>query len=295
VARARFWYQTGEGKERALETARRAASAAPYLAEARFAMALVHFYAGEFADAAREARQAVTLGPGLAEAHMLLGRLLAEVGLLEEGIRRLEFALGIDPAFVVALNDLSRCFVLQGQYERAAMLLAPGASQLDKRVLAFSRTRYLLWRRDVAGAVALRSELEAADLLDFSSHRGAPSALAAPILELIADPSRAPEVMALVKAWGQPHLEDRSLRKRTFGTQIFAELYCFIGDPENALGAIETAVSGGLVDLAWTDHCPILGLLRADPRFAPLREVVAARAAAVIAAYREQAQGQVHA
>ena len=65
---------------------------------------------GEWRAAARELKQAVTRGPGLAEAHATLGRLLSEIGALDEGTRRLEAALALDPKVPLACDALARCY-----------------------------------------------------------------------------------------------------------------------------------------------------------------------------------------
>jgi hypothetical protein len=55
---------------------------------------------------------------------------------------------------------------------------------------------------------------------------------------------------------------------------------------DDAFVALADCVASNLIDLAWLDLCPPLAPMRADPRFAPLRAQVAARADAIRDAMR---------
>lgn len=46
-------------------------------------------------------------------------------------------------------------------------------------------------------------------------------------------------------------------RFQAFLRQIEAECAAFADDRERALGAMESAVALGAIDVAWADHCPL--------------------------------------
>jgi hypothetical protein len=75
-----------------------------------------------------------------------------------------------------------------------------------------------------------------------------------------------------------------SARLEAVARQMGAEVYCSIGWYDLAFEQIDKTIAAGLFDVSWMDACPVLGPLRTDPRWAERRDVVARRAAAVLAA-----------
>lgn len=73
-------------------------------------------------------------------------------------------------------------------------------------------------------------------------------------------------------------------RLRASRAQFAAEILAYQGDIAEALHVVAIGVDAGLQDLAWMDRCPPLASIRAEPAFGPLRETVAGRARAVLAA-----------
>jgi hypothetical protein len=79
-------------------------------------------------------------------------------------------------------------------------------------------------------------------------------------------------------------------RARRFVDQLTAEMAAIAGFPDAALDRIESAVSRGLLDLAWMSRLRLLDPLRGDPRFQALHERVHDRASQVAQAWRGDAE-----
>lgn len=73
-------------------------------------------------------------------------------------------------------------------------------------------------------------------------------------------------------------------RRRVMLHQGRTELLCFEQKREAALLSLADCVEDGLCDVMWIDLCPLLELLRDEPRFVTLRQVVEARASQIRAA-----------
>ena len=100
--------------------------------------------------------------PGLAEAHGVLGRLLSEAGAHEEGLRRLETAISLDPETALMLPDLARLYALLGRWDRMEEI----ADRLQKGAPVYwtLRARMALWRRDRDVAETFLAQLPNDDL-----------------------------------------------------------------------------------------------------------------------------------
>jgi hypothetical protein len=92
-------------------------------------------------------------------------------------------------------------------------------------------------------------------------------------------PARLPDLVALLGGPGA------GARRVSVLHQIAAELRAYFGHDEEAMASVEQAAAHRLADVLWIDRCPMLDRLRADARFQQAREVVAARAQAVLAAW----------
>ena len=81
-----------------------------------------------------------------------------------------------------------------------------------------------------------------------------------------------------------PIREGRSLSSTLIAAlvgQFEAETLAFAGKYDDAFEAMAFSDSRGLIDLVWMDRAPVFEPMRRDPRFAPLRASVAARAKAL--------------
>jgi serine/threonine-protein kinase len=228
---------------------------------------------GETRAAVRAFQEALARSPLHAEAHEYLGRLLCECGYPDEGLRRLDLAVRLEPNSVNGHWERARTFALLGDRPRAEQAVARslagtrlGAGQI------FQRARLAMWWSDRKMAEEIRDDLPHADialpimrdslarLMDAAS-RGEPLADQVAIFSQLVAPEAA------------------SPRQRAFSHQIATEFFCAGGRVEEALASLSKSADLALIDVLWMDRCPPLSLIRDDPRFAQARAVVAARAA----------------
>jgi serine/threonine-protein kinase len=201
----------------------------------------------------------------------MLGRILGETGELADAIAHLERALDLDPATLDPIPDLARLSAFRGDWDRSDALL-DGREGIPTMLGA--RVRLLHWRRlpmnpawipppgsTGPGAISMREVS-----IELNRPEGKISS---------ATMARFHEGLAKTRG-----------RLTILVLQILAELHIRDNPPdeEKSLESIEAATRAGLIDLMWLDHCPLLSPLRRHPRWAPVREVVAARAAEIRAA-----------
>jgi serine/threonine protein kinase/tetratricopeptide (TPR) repeat protein len=277
TARVRLWFLGGEGAaengERARAAAERAVAVAPHRGEPWNALATVRLASGDPIGAASDLRTAIAQAPGLAEAHDTLGRMLVEVGRVDEGIVRLQMAVTLDPSLATAKMELARARALAGDFA-SAYRLAGELRPVDAQTGALlERSRICLWHRDREQAVKW---------LDPIANVAGPLELARALLQLIVDGELHDELRQLLKSL--VGAADGGTRRLSFFLKVYAEVLAYVFDVDGAVRAIETAAKAGLFDLSWTDGCPLLEPVRHDPRFASLRAQIADRAAKVSAA-----------
>jgi serine/threonine-protein kinase len=222
----------------------------------------------------RELRQALSRGPGLAETHAAVGRVLMEVGDIDEGIRRLEAAIALDPRAPLAIEALVRCHALRGDLARVDHLIATTITAKEDSAYWTTRARMFIWRRDQRSAMALLDELVAFD----------PNLLVARMMLSIVAYQRLPTEVRDQKVIALESVG--SLRRRTFFMQMEAETNAYLNLTEPAFLAVKRCADSGLIDLGWIDHCPLLDEVRADPRFPAARALVKQRADEILHAYR---------
>lgn len=99
-------------------------SAAPEFPEGHWLLAGIFFEAGDLGNALRELNEVIRLDPHRAPAHVMAGRVLANLGRLEEAATSLRNALDIrrDPGTIVAL---ARVLLAQGRAEDACSVVQP--------------------------------------------------------------------------------------------------------------------------------------------------------------------------
>jgi eukaryotic-like serine/threonine-protein kinase len=278
LAAWRVWFFGGPGSDAAAALARamaaRAAELAPAAGESRLALAVVRFYDGDAVGAVKEAAAALGVAPYNAEAHGLLGRIRLEIGPIDDAIRRGERSLSLEPDAPLVCGDLTRAYAYLGDWAKSDGYSRVGLSGGGFGPIWFMRVRLLLWQRQAeALEAALRDALTAPD--------PRAQAIASGMLAVLRNERLPLEVTEMA-----PILADGAGGRRTVHfLQVAAEACAFAGNHQEAMACIGRAVDGGLFDLVWLDHCPLLGEARSDPRFAALRAVVQRRAAAVERAF----------
>jgi serine/threonine protein kinase len=268
-ARVRSWYFSGSDGEQASDAVERALRAGPSLGEAWLAAAMLHMYGERLNEAVVELRRALALEPDLFEAQFLLGRILLEVGAVEEGTALFEAIRAADASMEMMDADLARAFELSGQRARAEQLLE--ALDADSMVW-LTRARIALWRGDVHLAEEYFKRAPRSDLLPITFAKGA--------LVLAVNQGVPVDLLELCEA------QSAVPRRYILDLQMAAEISAFFGQDDRVLGALERAVGAGLSDQPWLERCPLLATLRDDPRSAALRATVSTRAARVLEAYR---------
>ncbi len=260
----------------ALRAAERARAAAPSTGEPLVAMATYHLTMGEYATAAREVNDALRRSPSLPDVHDLCGRILVEVGRPEEGISFLERAILLEPRMFRSKGDVVRVSALLGDWGPANELFeSTPRDDAEVNFVWFLRGRLAMWRADEAWATAT---LARKSTLTFAM---APVVIA--MCTLIRE-RRVPDVLFdMTDSMGK--VTGRVRRRPIFFRQLKAEALAYVGEAEEALGAIDEATALGLIDVVWMDHCPLFDSLRAHPRFAAARAQVAERAALVLEAF----------
>jgi len=261
--------------ERGRELAQRALALSPKLAEARVALANLELNLGRPGAAAKALVPVLAESVSSPDAHELAGRLLLELGCIDEAIGRLRVALALDPTLQHVPWELARAHAYQGDWAAATELLGQRPATRDgKNLYWYHRARFLMWRGATEEAKALMPEV-ARD--DFPLKEVAMGLLVVAYVKMLTPEARAQmDALLQVTAGG--------MRRRAFMAQIKAELYAYVGDHETALASVAVAVDCALIDVLWMDRCPLLAPLAGDRRFAALRATVAARASEALAA-----------
>jgi serine/threonine-protein kinase len=274
-ALAQLAFFRGDKLEEALAAARNAVARAPESAEANLALSFASNQAGQSRDALVYALAAVSHAPSLSDSHQMVGKILAEVGPLELAYRFLSTALDLDPSHGMTRVDCARVAALLGKRQRAEELMTDlAASNLDGASRLIILGRLHMWRgeRDRCTEIARTFRERAKELAEAAPQQGLFAGKFAQVFDAGAPPWTAADV-ATFSSFPTP-----SIRRDVFFLQLLVESACARGPIEIAEQALERAVAGGLQDHAWLAHCPVLAPLRARDAFAPLAEVVRARA-----------------
>jgi eukaryotic-like serine/threonine-protein kinase len=256
----------------------RALAQHPDVGETYATIGILRLNQGETRAAVRAFQESVTRVPLLAEAHEYLGRLLCEAGRVEEGMRRLDLALRLEPESVNARWERARTLALLGDRAAADLEITRATAIAGNEIAGvYPRIRFALWWQDrpIAGRVVRVLE----DTLD------EPDAISArplmPMLKAITEGQSIDGTFHYLQAF--TNLSAGSPRQRAFYWQLNTEFFCVSDQLEEAFEALEKSAALTLNDLLWLDRCPPLAKLRDDPRFARIRALVAARVAEIFA------------
>jgi tetratricopeptide (TPR) repeat protein len=257
---------------RAREVAQLAVTLAPNFPEARLALGAVLFQAGEPRLSIGELLRAVRRNPGLAEAQAALGRLLVETGRVEEGMRRLDAAIALDPGVPLGNSTLALAHVLLGRWDEAQAIVDRERETEGETSFWMTSARMALWgdRKEIAEAClsALAGQRE--------------HVIPRMMFEIVARSALSNEAATCLAIGSAP---EGSIRRRLLFLQIEAAIMAILADKERAIGALQRAAEDGLTDLFWLERCPALDVVRGEPRFSPIHEVVSRRAREILDAY----------
>jgi serine/threonine-protein kinase len=276
LARSRLSFYRGTGVDEAHAAAIRAVRLAPNLADPHLALGSVLVQMGDITGALQSFRAAIHRNPSCAEAHASIGRVLAECGDLTNAQRYLTAAIEIDPLVPLAWGQLARTAALTGDWQKADEYAAQAQAAEGEIGAITLRSRFMLWR----GAPMTEKELSASDVLALQSAVGLPRALFKLLSDRTTLPQEDPEYRTLVELAG-------SQRRRSFFSQLAAECAGYINRPEAGLQSVREGLDYGLLDLAWLDHCPVLAPIRALPDYPEVRARLAARAQAILDAFKQ--------
>ena len=289
LARAQAWVRQGDPE--LLAPARLAVDRALATGhgEAFVASATLALNTGDLATAATHVAYAVARAPMAAATHELIGRLLLELGPIDEARRHLETAIALDATRDSSVNvEIARLEALSGDFEAAARrnerLLAdedPAITQAG----AMSTVRLASWRRcydELFAAVGLfrqRFGTVTTALVAFTrtwvEHRTFDAPEWSRLIDVVL-PATTPTRMQMIY-----------LQRAT-------EMALMLEQPVTAFESLEKAVAVGLIDVVWLDRCPLFDGVRHDRHFIAARAIVAARAAGMLSAYRTASSGSPH-
>jgi len=254
---------------RAEELSIRALAADATIGETLLTIAYLRAAQGELRFAVRALQDALARSPLLSEGHHSLGRLLAECGHVDEGMRRLDVAARLDPRSVINQIERARTFALMGDKARAMEIVDSVRATTGLGGVVVLEMRLVFWWRDREGATRIADGLEA-------QKTGAAWDQAIPLLRGFGSGEPFAGADALFERLLSPRIAPRH---RCFMHEIAAEYYGAIDRNDKALDLLEAAAELPMVDLLWLDRCPTFESLRGDPRFARVRAIVAQRAA----------------
>ncbi|MBK8266477.1 MAG: tetratricopeptide repeat protein [Nannocystis sp.] len=234
------------------------------------ALGLVRLHQGDLRASVRAFKEALARDPRYAEASAYLGRFLIESGHLDEGIRRLELALKIEPNIQHAWWNLARSYALVPQWEKCQHVLEQALAVTGNEVSAnLIGARVALWRGDRAGAGSIAERIAAV---------APPGSFTRGLIEPLRSFARGERVMQTVDDLLAAAGVVPSPSYQVFWLQVATEFYAASGRVEASLAALEDLTALPFIDVGWLDHCPAFADIRGAGRFGQVRAVVASRA-----------------
>ncbi len=236
--------------------ATRALELDPMLSEAHGAMAAIRAREYAWPDAERGFRRAIELNPNNALAHLELhARVLVVQGRFDEGLEEIDRALALDPLSPYVRTEAGEALLLAGRYAEAVEQFGK-AIELDpsrnKPYNSMARSLYL------QGKFA-----EALAATDESLKRGAPPDSVDWMACVEVGAGRREQAVGLLQ---------QGKTGRASGD--LAKIYACIGEQEQALAFLETALAENEPGLPELLQSPEMASLRPNARFATLRKRV---------------------
>jgi serine/threonine-protein kinase len=224
---------------------------------------------GDAVGGARDIREGLRAVPGSVDLAELRGRLLIEIGPLEQGIAQLVSVVALEPHLTTAKNDLLRARALTGDWAMFDALAERVAAKPETVESVMMVTRLSAWRRDTAMVARVRAAAAGANLT-------LPPELAV-VLEALESGVASEATLTALETLERTGPGVRAVRRNSFFRQIAAEVLAYSGTRENAVAAIERSDELGLIDLVWLDRCPLIAPLAEVPAVRAVRERVARR------------------
>jgi serine/threonine protein kinase/Flp pilus assembly protein TadD len=251
-ARLPFYTDTrpSEAFPEAKEAAAKALHLDPTLAEAHASMAYVlNYYDWDRAGAEQEFKHALDLNPNDAAAHHAYGRFLASTGRVDEARAELNRAQELDPLSLIIQSNAGMIAYFARQYDDAIRQLQK-VLELDPNFPVPYWGLAMCFEQQKRYPEALAEFKKGIEL----SGRGANGiASLAHAYGLAGEDTEAKRILV--------ELKERSKSKYVSSYQ-FAVIYLGLGQNERAIAALEDA---------YRERSTLLGYLKMDPRFDPLR------------------------
>ncbi len=256
----------------ARDSVARALEHAPELAETHLARAMLAVQLGDGREAVQALVRALDIAPTFAHAHQYLAQLQCEAGNAKEGLERARLAYELEPNLLQARLDIARLSALRGDRDECERILTEVQKDPRTRLVALHfRARMAVWYgdhdvvHDCVEAMA-GEELEGFSQMIYDFSRA-----------VLGELSRA-DVDAMASKYITIAPSPRSF---TLMCQLTAEIYAALGDPQTALELFLKAADTVLIDIEWTDRCPVLAAMRALPGYAQGRQKVRKRVQAM--------------
>ncbi|MEM1347039.1 MAG: protein kinase [Myxococcota bacterium] len=256
----------------AREYARRAVDAAPQWAEPYYAHAITAYNAQDWGSVMEYARRALERDPDFTDAHELLGRILVELGPLEDALEHFERVMSYNEHLYTARWDAARAHALLGDFEAMEALCdKPVYDANHIPIRAVTRLRLRSWH--------VGMELMSYEDFEELSGNGRFQDVMFIAQRLFTQRALTPEDFESMKTAANRF--PAGSQSRLLRLQTLAELAICVGAQERALELTTRAVDEGLRDLMWLEHCPLLREVASDPRLHTLRERMRQRTALI--------------
>jgi serine/threonine-protein kinase len=270
LAMTHQWAWAPGMKERVLAATERAIKLAPTLPDGHAARGCLHLFAGEGLAAVAPLRAALRISSSSVEAQEAMGRVLIESD-CEDGVAHIELAHALEPLYEFPYIPLIAWYEERGERERVDELLA----EADARGLKLSDRmwpRLILWRGDRARAQRMLAQVDPTSLVGAMSVGWLKATLGEASPPMSLPPGPPGTEMPVFLQW--------------FVLETTMEIAAALGEPTRALEALRRLDALGTHRTAYVERCPALAPLRAMPESDAPRASIAARARAIVAAYR---------
>ncbi len=250
----------------------RALDQAPDLAETHLAQAMLGVQLGEWREAVKALVRALEIAPTYAHAHQYLAQLQCEAGNTKEGLERAKLAYDLEPNLVVCLFDMARFHALRGNRDECDRLLElAGQNTRYRNPVAQFQLRVAAWFGDATKIRDIADGLQGEDGDGFGRYvinyaRGMAGDLGLAELENLAE--------TMLAGATNP-------RFHALMCQTCVEIFAVHGHYEQAFRYFQEAADRVLIDIEWTDRCPLVKPLRDLPGFVDARRKIRQRVQAM--------------